>query len=223
MICNLILSLEDITIKATLRDGVAVFFLKGETLMKIFIVSRRRGKEVITPVVFKTRKEAENFVHESVSCLNALRYASDEELNAGTNEKLYFHEEESENIEHLMDFILFDEDHFGYSLSALTLPDNILDRGIIHCKYCGHYEKCTNLCVRDSQAKVFRDPEWFCGSARAIEGNENPKLTAYQAEKIQSLSDTINYLDGTTDDKSGLADHLMELIGDLKEMWGVSE
>lgn len=40
-----------------------------------------------------------------------------------------------------------------------------------------------------------------------------------QEEMLQALSDTINYLDGTTDENAGLSDMLMNIIGYLKDQW----
>ena len=39
----------------------------------------------------------------------------------------------------------------------------------IRCKECGHYEKCTNLCTKHYNEKVFRQPNWFCADAVKIE------------------------------------------------------
>lgn len=35
----------------------------------------------------------------------------------------------------------------------------------IRCENCGYYEKCTNHCSLHHDAKVFRQPYWFCASA----------------------------------------------------------
>lgn len=44
-----------------------------------------------------------------------------------------------------------------------------------------------------------------------------------EEEMLQALSDTINYLDGTTDESAGLSDMLMNIIGYLKDQWSETD
>lgn len=40
---------------------------------------------------------------------------------------------------------------------------------IIHCKDCGHYEKCTHLCAKNSKDKVYKHESWYCADAEKID------------------------------------------------------
>lgn len=56
-----------------------------------------------------------------------------------------------------------------------------------------------------------------------VEGKEKVRFSTEQEEMLQALSDTIDYLDGTTDESAGLSDMLINIIGYLKDQWSKEE
>lgn len=63
------------------------------------------------------------------------------------------------------------DNHVAFYEHLLDLPSVYpkSDKPSGKCKDCGYYEKCTNLCTKHDNEKVFRNPNWYCADFVMVE------------------------------------------------------